>query len=171
MCLRWKAQTNSGRAIDKIIWHCSATREGHDIKIDDIREWHVQTNGWSDIGYHFVVELDGAVRIGRPIERPGAHVRGHNRNSVGICYVGGLDNNKRPTDTRTKKQKAALYELTKALIANYPHATVHGHNEFANKACPCFDASTDWLGHFDQEMTENQFTEEERGKMPDLNEA
>jgi N-acetylmuramoyl-L-alanine amidase len=137
----------SMRAINRIIWHCSATREGQDIKVEDIRRWHVQDRGWSDIGYHYVIELDGTVRTGRPLDRMGAHVAGHNRDTVGVCYIGGLDGAMRPKDTRTEAQKAALYQLTAELIGRFPGATVHGHNEYAAKACPCFDAHQDWLNH------------------------
>lgn len=135
------------RTINKVIWHCAATREGQDVKTATIRHWHVNDRGWSDIGYHFVIELDGSVHAGRPLIRTGAHVAGHNRHSIGICYVGGLDANGKPKDTRTEDQKKALYELTGRLLHRFPGATVHGHNEFAAKACPCFDARADWQAH------------------------
>ena len=134
------------RQINKIIWHCSATKEGQKFTVGDIREWHKQ-KGWSDIGYHYVIELDGTVRTGRPIAMIGAHVKGHNHDSIGICYVGGLDASGDPKDTRTRAQRTALYELTAALRARCPGATVHGHKEYANKACPCFDARVDWQRH------------------------
>ncbi len=135
------------RDINKIIWHCAATREGDDIKMETIRRWHVEDRGWSDIGYHFVIELDGTVRTGRPLERIGAHVRGQNRDSIGICYVGGVDRDGRPKDTRTPEQKRALYALTADLKRRFPAASVHGHNEFAAKACPSFDAHADWMAY------------------------
>jgi N-acetylmuramoyl-L-alanine amidase len=133
------------RTINRIIWHCSATPEGRDVKIATIRGWHVDDNGWSDIGYHYVIELDGSVREGRAEAEIGAHVGGHNGDSIGICYVGGMDAaNVAAKDTRTPAQRSALYALTDELIERYPGATVHGHNEFASKACPSFDARTDW---------------------------
>ena len=135
------------RKIDKIIWHCSAPREGQDIKTGTIRGWHVNDRGWSDIGYHFVIELDGSVHPGRPLIRAGAHVAGHNATSIGICFVGGVDSSGKPKDTRTSAQKAALYDLTTKLLRRFPGATLHGHNEFAAKACPCFDARIDWQSH------------------------
>ena len=128
------------RSIDKIIVHCSATREGQHVTVQQIRQWHQQRN-FADIGYHYVIYLDGTVHKGRPIEKPGAHCKGHNAHSIGICYVGGLDRQGKPKDTRTAAQKAALRSLLKELKKQYPKATIHGHCEFANKACPCFNCS------------------------------
>lgn len=136
------------RRIDQIILHCSATREGQPISVETIRDWHVRGNGWSDIGYHFVVQLDGTVNNGRPVERIGAHVRGKNRHSIGICYIGGVeDDGFTPKDTRTYEQKAALEELITNLLELYPDATLHGHNEFSAKACPSFDVQVEY-SHF-----------------------
>jgi len=140
-------EENYMRPINRIIWHCSATPEGRDVGVEEIRRWHVEGRGWSDIGYHFVIELDGKVQTGRPLARMGAHVAGHNRDSIGICYVGGVDAQMKPKDTRTDAQRTALYELTAKLRQRYPGATVHGHNEFANKACPSFDARADWQAY------------------------
>ena len=83
------------REIDLIVVHCSATPEGKHFSTETIRNWHVNGNGWSDIGYHWVVELDGKVRAGRPEQRVGAHVKGYNRSSIGICYVGGMSKDKK----------------------------------------------------------------------------
>lgn len=132
------------RKIDKIIIHCSATPEGRDIKTETIRSWHVKGRGWSDIGYHFVIELDGSIRNGRPVERIGAHVKGHNANSIGICYVGGIDKSNKAKDTRTEAQKKSLNELIDSLRAVYKEATIHGHNEFSAKACPSFDVQKEF---------------------------
>ena len=128
------------RKINKIIIHCSATPEGKDFTVQQIREWHVKGNGWRDIGYHFVIYRDGSIHKGRPIEQVGAHTTGHNAHSIGICYIGGnIADNKTPKDTRTEAQRLALIKLVRELKASYPSATVHGHNEFANKACPSFN--------------------------------
>lgn len=128
------------RHIDKIIIHCSATPEGRDFTVAQIRDWHVRGNGWKDIGYHFVIYRDGSVHAGRPIEQVGAHTKGYNANSIGVCYVGGCAaEGKTPKDTRTPAQREALKQLVRELRAKFPGATVHGHNEFANKACPSFD--------------------------------
>lgn len=125
------------REIDKIILHCSATPEGRDVSVSTIRQWHLD-RGWSDIGYHYVVMLDGTIEEGRPLERQGAHVRGHNKGSIGICYVGGLDSDMKAKDTRTDAQRASLSAFLEFLMVEYPKATLHGHNEFAAKACPSF---------------------------------
>jgi N-acetylmuramoyl-L-alanine amidase len=135
------------RHINQIIWHCAATPKGRDVKTETIRSWHVNERGWSDIGYHYVIELDGSVHVGRPLIRAGAHVAGRNAHSIGICYVGGTDANGKPKDTRTPAQKNALYKLTAELLGRFPGATVHGHNEFAAKACPSFDVHADWQAH------------------------
>ena len=131
------------RSIDKIIVHCSATREGQHVTVQQIRQWHLQRN-FADIGYHYVVYLDGTVHKGRPLEKAGAHCKGYNAHSIGICYVGGLDRQGKPKDTRTAAQKAALQSLIRELRQRFPRATVHGHREFANKACPCFDAKKEY---------------------------
>lgn len=130
------------RKIDEIIIHCSATPAGRDVSAADIRRWHVKGRGWSDIGYHYVICLDGTVERGRPPRRAGAHCAGHNARSLGVCYVGGLASDGSPCDTRTPAQRAAMRSLVRRLLAAHPGATVHGHNEFAAKACPCFDVAT-----------------------------
>lgn len=128
------------RAINTIVVHCSATIQGADFSANDIRRWHKQ-RGWSDIGYHFVIKLNGAVEQGRNIEKTGAHVAGHNVDSIGICLIGGLDNNKQPKATYTDAQIHALKGLLARLSAVYPSADILGHRDFPNvhKACPCFD--------------------------------
>lgn len=133
------------RKITEIILHCSATPEGRPVTVEDIRRWHVENNGWKDIGYHYIIYLDGSIHTGRPEGTPGAHCKGHNSQSIGICYIGGLDaDGKTPKDTRTDAQRAALKQLTAELTARYPEATIHGHNEFdKTKACPCFYAPED----------------------------
>lgn len=133
------------RKITKLIVHCSATPEGRDVKTETIRDWHVNGNHWNDIGYHYVIELDGSIHNGRPESVIGAHCLGQNANSIGICYVGGLaEDGKTPKDTRTEAQKLALIKLLTGLKVKYPKATIHGHREFAAKACPCFDAKNEY---------------------------
>ena len=130
------------RKINEIILHCSATPEGKDFKAADIRQWHVQGNGWKDIGYNYVIDIDGTIEKGRPIEMTGAHTKGHNANSIGICYIGGVekDNPKKSKDTRTIAQCESMYLLVYQLLNLYKLSIkdVHCHNEFANKACPSF---------------------------------
>lgn len=132
------------RKINEIIVHCTATSEGKDFKAADIDRWHRQ-KGWDGIGYHHVVDLDGTVEPGRPESKVGAHCLKHNTNSIGVVYVGGLaSNGKTPKDTRTPQQKAALIKLLTELKHKYPGATIHGHRDFAAKACPSFDATTEY---------------------------
>jgi len=127
------------RNINKIILHCSATPEGKDYTVAQIRHWHVNGNGWKDIGYHFVIYRDGSIHEGRPLEQAGSHTKGYNANSIGICYIGGCAaDGKTPKDTRTPAQRLALRTLVARLQEQFPGATVHGHYEFANKACPSF---------------------------------
>ena len=127
------------RKISEIIVHCAATPEGKAFTVADIDAWH-RKRGFRCIGYHFVIYLDGSVHKGRAIEEVGAHCLGHNANSIGICYIGGCAaDGKTPKDTRTEAQRAALIKLVAELKASYPSATVHGHNEFAAKACPSFN--------------------------------
>ena len=127
------------RDISRIMLHCSATVEGKDYSVDTIRKWHVDGRGWSDIGYHYVIQLDGTISQGRPITRAGAHTKGHNKDSIGICYIGGIDADKKPKDTMTPEQNSAFRMLVRSIrILFGEDITIHGHNEFANKACPSF---------------------------------
>lgn len=132
------------RKITEIILHCAATPEGKDFTVADIDRWH-RARKFNGIGYHYVIYRDGTVHAGRPVERSGAHCTGHNAQSVGVCYIGGCaTDGKTPKDTRTPAQRAALTSLVKKLLKQYPGATVHGHNEFAGKACPSFNVK-EWL--------------------------
>tara|TARA_R100000353_G_scaffold121074_1_gene86129 strand:+ start:331 stop:747 length:417 start_codon:yes stop_codon:yes gene_type:complete len=127
------------RDLNRIILHCAATREGKDFSVDTIREWHVNGRGWSDIGYHWVIRLDGSIEVGRPLEKSGAHTKGHNKDSVGVCYIGGCDADGKPKDTMNPEQEKAWRMIVLSLRTLYGnHITIHGHNEFANKACPSF---------------------------------
>lgn len=138
------------RKINRIFIHCSASPEGRPDTVDAIRNWHTmpkpQGRGWSDIGYHYVIELDGAKHAGRPLKRPGAGARGHNDDSIHICYIGGMDSkNERPKDTRTPAQVVALAELVEDLRARFPGAEVLGHRDVdRGKACPSFDARAEF---------------------------
>lgn len=133
------------RKINEIIIHCSATPEGRDYTVEDIRRWHVKGNGWIDIGYHWVIYRDGTIHPGRDEKHVGAHCKNHNSHSIGVCYVGGCDKDgMTPKDTRTPAQKAALRNLVYSLLAKYPDAEVYGHNEFAKKACPSFNVKAEF---------------------------
>lgn len=135
------------RDIREIIIHYSATPEGEDFTVAQIRAWH-KARGWRDIGYHWVIYRDGSIHAGRPENEIGAHTAGHNAHSIGICYIGGCP--KRTVknwqniglDTRTPQQKEALRNLIAELKRRYPKATLHGHCEFAAKPCPGFNVKT-----------------------------
>jgi len=131
------------RKINKIIIHCTATHEGQNVTAKQVDSWH-KKRGWSGIGYHYLIGLDGTIEEGRPLEQIGAHTKGQNRNSIGVCYVGGLDADGNPKDTRTEQQQDALINLITDLKERFPGATVHGHREFSAKACPCFDAKEEY---------------------------
>ena len=133
------------REIENIVIHCSATKPNVDIGSREIRSWHLD-RGWKDIGYHFVIRRNGKIELGRRLDVPGAHVKGHNATSIGVCYVGGLDEAGRPTDNRTHRQFKSMEILVKVLWALFPDANVVGHNDFqgVTKACPCFDVS-EWV--------------------------
>lgn len=132
------------RNIKELIVHCSATPEGKDYSVDTIRQWHLQ-RGFSDIGYHYVIYRDGSIHTGRDESVIGAHCTGHNTNSIGVCYIGGVaTDGKTPKDTRTAEQKQSLVKLLKELKIKYPQASIYGHRDFANKACPSFDATKEY---------------------------
>lgn len=131
------------RKITKIICHCSATKEGQDFHVSDIDRWHKE-RGFKSCGYHYVITLDGQIERGRKDSEIGAHCKGQNANSIGVCYVGGLDKKGNPKDTRTPAQRSALFDLLFLLKQQYPDAVIYGHRDFANKACPCFDAREEY---------------------------
>jgi len=147
----------SKRRITDIVIHCTASKVSNDLTVEDIRRMH-KKQGWSDIGYHYVVTLDGKVHNGRDVDIIGAHVSGFNSYSIGIVYVGGLDEHGKPKDTRNDLQKAALLSLLVDLRKHYPKAKISGHRDFSPdlngngvveeseyiKWCPCFDAMTEY---------------------------
>jgi N-acetylmuramoyl-L-alanine amidase len=134
------------RTLNRIILHCTATPEGKHFDVATIRKWHLE-RGWKDIGYHYVIYLDGSVHEGRPVEKVGAHTSGHNEDSIGVVYVGGVDKKGKAKDTLNESQEVALVNLIQALRAEYGELSLHGHNEYANKACPSFNVKTKlhWL--------------------------
>lgn len=143
--LNGKSQISvSKRKITEIIVHCTATQEGKNFTVSDITRWHKQ-RGFSTIGYHYVIYLDGTRHLGRNVNISGAHCENHNSHSIGVCYVGGLaSDGKTPKDTRTQAQKTALLALLRELRRIYPMARIYGHRNFANKACPSFDAKREY---------------------------
>lgn len=141
----------SRRRIDEIIVHCTASREGQALTVEQIRQNHIRNRGFSDIGYHYCVYLDGTVHPGRNIDIAGAHATNHNAHSIGVVYVGGLENRHdvpyaqlKPKDTRTEAQKASLLALLVDLRKLYPTARIIGHRDVSEKACPSFDATAEY---------------------------
>ena len=156
----------SKRRIDYIAVHCTGSREGQDMTVEEIRRSH-RAQGWSDIGYHYVIDRSGKIHNGRDVDIAGSHVKGYNANSIGVVYVGGLENKPntpyvqlKAKDTRTEQQKASLLSLLKALRKLYPNAVIQGHRDFSPdknhdgvitadewiKDCPCFDAKKEYAG-------------------------
>lgn len=132
------------RTIKEIIIHCTATKEGQAFTVNDVRKWHVKGNGWKDIGYHYLIGINGEIWEGRKEDVVGAHCSGHNSYSIGVCYVGGLDKAGKPKDTRTDAQKESLVKIVSMLHERYKNAKIYGHNDFAKKACPCFNAKEEY---------------------------
>ena len=141
---RWK---KSKRTIKEIIVHCTATPEGRNYTVEQCRADH-KKQGWSDIGYHYLIYRDGSIHNGRDVDLIGAHCAagGHNTYSIGVAYVGGMTKDmKQPKDTRTLQQKAALLNLLTDLRRQYPQAKIYGHHDFEKKKdCPSFDAKTEY---------------------------
>ncbi len=149
----------SNLPIKRIVIHCTATREGQAVSAATIKSWHLK-QGWSDIGYHYVIGLDGRVEKGRADNVVGSHVRGWNTGSLAIVYVGGLDKDAKAKDTRSAGQKKAMKELITRLRAEHNNAPVYGHRDLSPdkdgdgiverhewlKDCPCFDAPS-WVKH------------------------
>lgn len=143
--------------VDYLVVHCSATRAGQPKTAADIRRMHLE-RGWKDIGYHYVIRLDGVVEKGRKDDRPGAHVEGFNSRSLGICLIGGLDAAGKAANTYTPAQLSALADLLRTLRARYPVAEILGHRDLSPdrnkdgkitrnewvKECPCFDVRSWW---------------------------
>ncbi len=145
------------RTITLIIIHCSATRVTRRYTFQQCRADHIK-QGWKDIGYHYYITRDGVVHDGRPISAVGAHCKGHNKHSIGVCYEGGLDASGHACDTRTRAQCKSMYSLLSRLHEQYPSAIILGHRDLSPdtdgsghveprewvKQCPCFDALLDY---------------------------
>lgn len=153
------------KKIDAIVIHCSATRAGWDVQAKDIDKWHKE-RGFKMIGYNYVIDLDGTIEKGRPLTMDGAHCNtaglsglSYNKHSIGICYVGGLDNKGNAADTRTPAQKRAMIELVYSLCDEYPGIKeIIGHRDASPdkngdgkisknewiKQCPCFDVRSEF---------------------------
>jgi len=131
--------------VKHIVTHCSATKPSQNVTADVIRKWHVEENGWLDIGYHFVILPNGDIEQGRQINVSGAHARGFNRNSIGVCLVGGLDEDGDPSSNYSVDQITSWIYLCKVLEKIFVNARMIGHNELdTNKTCPNFIVSEKW---------------------------
>ena len=150
--------------IDSIVIHCSATREGMDVRASDLDKWHKE-RGFKMIGYNYVIDIDGTIEVGRPTSMDGAHcnTKGlssspYNKHSIGICYVGGLDKDGNPADTRTEAQKEAMHTLVYNLVNTFPIVEILGHRDTSPdlngdgkitknewiKSCPCFEVKDEF---------------------------
>ena len=133
------------RHVNMLVIHCAATKPDMNIGVKEIRDWHVRGNGWRDIGYHLVIRRDGTIERGRPMENIGSHVRGHNGGSIGVCLVGGVDNNMKARNNFTAAQWISLELIVSDFQKNYPNARICGHRDLdKGKECPSFDVSK-WL--------------------------
>ena len=141
---------------DYIVIHTTATPEGKPFTVADITRMH-KARGFQTIGYHYLIGLNGEIWPGRvPDNSVGAHVAGYNSTTLGVSYVGGVDKNNKPKDTRTDGQRAAMLTLIRKLLIKYPKAMILGHRDLSPdknhdgvvtpnewiKQCPCFSART-----------------------------
>lgn len=133
------------RDINAIIVHCAATKPSMDIGVAEIKRWHTDPKpkgrGWSDIGYHYIIRRNGVIERGRPEEETGAHAKGYNANSIGVCLVGGLNNKGEADSNFTAIQFETLWSLIFRLLKKYPEADLMGHRDVSSKTCPNFDVA------------------------------
>ena len=144
------------RQINLLIIHCSATKENQSFTLQALEALH-RKRGFNGIDYHYYIRQSGEVINTRPLSRIGAHAKGYNRNSIGICYEGGLDKDGKLKDTRTPEQRVALRLLVNELLARFSDCKVCGHHDLSpdlnhngkieshewTKQCPCFDVATE----------------------------
>ena len=138
-----KVQFTPRKSTEAIFVHCSATKPSMDVGVREIRQWHKE-KGWLDIGYHFVIRRDGTVEAGRDQNAVGSHVKDYNHNSVGVCLVGGVDDNNKFDANFTPAQMTALRSLLETLKVEYPGSVIRAHHDVAPKACPSFNLKR-WL--------------------------
>lgn len=129
-----------------IVIHCSATPPTMDIGAKEIRQWHVDGNGWADIGYHMVIRRNGVLEYGRHLGRSPAAQAGFNRGTIAICLVGGVDRNNKPVNNFTSAQTDMLKNEINLLRGEHDIVSIVGHRDFphVHKDCPCFSV-TDWV--------------------------
>lgn len=129
----------------EIIIHCAATKPSMKVDATVIDRWH-RERGWLKIGYHYVIGRDGTIEIGRDVDSIGAHAKGYNASSIGICLVGGLSEDGEPENNYTDAQWDMLWVLVKGLETSFPVAKVIGHNNVSSKTCPNFDVG-EWYAN------------------------
>lgn len=129
------------RLINEIILHCADTKITQNFSVKDVRRWHVEERGWSDVGYHYYIRLNGKIERGRPVEKSGAHCKDHNANSIGICFEGGKLSNGDKWVIPMLPQMTSYTKLKDYLFAVYGHLKVSGHYEYSSKSCPNFDVN------------------------------
>ena len=132
------------RHIDLIVIHCSATRRNQNFPVTALIRCHAERFGFT--GYHYYITRDGTTYQTRHENLIGAHAKGYNQHSLGVCYEGGYDERGEATDTRTKAQKTALLKLLRRLKKAHPDAHILGHRDLPNvhKNCPCVDAQSEY---------------------------
>lgn len=145
------------RTVHLIVIHCSATKENETFTEMELEKSHRQ-RGLNGIGYHYYIRRDGNIKSTRPVRKPGAHARGHNLDSIAICYEGGLNQRGVPKDTRTEWQKHSMIVLIRALLTDFPMCHICGHRDLPQipddnsliepeswlRECPCFDAAREY---------------------------
>jgi N-acetylmuramoyl-L-alanine amidase len=141
---------NVRNVTEHIVIHCAATKPSMDTDADDIDRWH-RERGWLKIGYHFVIKRDGTIQSGRDVDEIGAHAKGYNATSVGVCLVGGLSEDNKPEENFTEDQWNSLSSVIETLTNKYPDAEVIGHNNISDKTCPNFDVG-EWYANYRQEQ-------------------
>ena len=127
------------RLINEIILHCADTKITQNFSIDDVRRWHIEERGWSDVGYHFYIRLNGSLELGRPIEKSGAHCKGKNANSIGVCFEGGKMSNGDKWSSPMLSQIVSYNRLQEYLFSVYGQLTVSAHYQYSTKSCPNFN--------------------------------
>ena len=127
------------RKINEIIVHCADTKTNQSFNIEDIRNWHVNERGWSDVGYHYYIKLNGKLQLGRPIEKSGAHCKGRNANSIGVCFEGGKTPKGDTWNSPTPEQFNTFKDLKVYLFRLFGDINIRGHYEFSSKTCPNFN--------------------------------
>lgn len=125
------------REINRIVIHHTATSSS--ATVESIRRYHTAVRGWRDIGYHYLIDGDGQIRLGRPEWIQGAHVRGHNRDSIGVAVIGNFEQ-----VSFELAQEDSLEVLLLDLLYRYPKAKVLCHSDLANTLCPGVSLS-EWV--------------------------